>query len=111
MVQVKEYILILIHNVPKGIMNSLGCLLFLACAVLCVSADDGWVPAGGRYLKFFDTPKSFADAWATCEGIAGLGLGAGGHIAYDDHPAVNQHIAKSSNYVCESRFLLPYISC
>ena len=70
-------------------MNSLGSLLVLAGAVFCVSADDGWVPIAGRYFKFFDTPMSFADARATCNGLGGI-------VAYDDHPAVNQHIAKSS---------------
>ena len=70
-------------------MNSLS-VLVLAGAVLCVSAgDDGWAAVGGRYFKFFDTPKSFADARAHCKGLGGV-------VAYDDVPEVNKHIAKSS---------------
>ena len=54
----------------------------------CASADDGWVNVGGRYLKFYATPMSFADAKSTC-------AKEGGVIAYDDHPLVNKHIAAS----------------
>ena len=54
----------------------------------CASADDGWVNVGGRYLKFYATPMSFADAKSTC-------AKEGGIIAYDDHPLVNKHIAAS----------------
>jgi len=69
-------------------MNTLGCLLVLAGAVLCASANDGWVAAGGRYFKFFDKPMTFAGARATCNGLGGV-------IAYDDVPEVNRLLAKS----------------
>merc|ERR1711872_14254 len=68
---------------------SLFCSLSLVVLVsACVSADDGWVNVGGRYLKFYATPMTFADAGSTC-------AKEGGIIAYDDHPLVNKHIAAS----------------
>ena len=48
---------------------------------------DGWVVVGDRFLKYFSTGKSFNDADKFCTKFAG-------HIVYDDHPAVNKHLAE-----------------
>jgi len=70
-------------------MSLLHCLSLVVVLSACASADDGWVNVGGRYLKFYATPMSFADAKSTC-------AKEGGIIAFDDHPLVNKHIAASA---------------
>jgi len=70
-------------------MSLLRCLSLILVLSACASADAGWVKVGGRYLKFYDTPMSFADASSTC-------TKEGGVIAYDDQPLVSKYIAASA---------------
>lgn len=48
--------------------------------------SEGWVNVGGRFLKFYSTPKTFDEANAVCAGFGGL-------VVYDDHPSVNKYLA------------------
>jgi len=63
-------------------------LAFLAVFAATASAGDGWVNVGGRFLKWYKDPKTFAQANAICAGQGGL-------IVYDDHPTISSYLAKT----------------
>ena len=66
-------------------------LALVAVMVASASAADTWINVGGRYLKFFATPKTFSQANRICARI-------GGHLVYDDNPTIGRYLALTSKY-------------
>ena len=77
----------------RSTMSASLSLALLALFAVSASAVDsqGWINVGGRFLKFFAEPKTFAEADGVCTGLGGL-------IVYDDHPTITAFLARSREF-------------